>query len=522
MSGSTRLVRIAMQDGAMLATAVALPHAGFRGPALLVRTPYEGDLPGSTCGLEPEQVLAAGFALVAQDVRGRVASTGRFGFLGQERADGRRTLAWIATQPWSDGRVATAGTSYLGRAQLVLDDARPTLVAMIPASAGLGSSDTWRPGGSVDLGVAGAWIERVARPLLGALPAAQAQPLRALLDSEDPAATVRAALTPGHPLRRLVTPLLPALHGRDERSPAPCMPSLHVCGWFDVASGGTIDAWSAARAGAPDHHLIVGPWGHDDLGATHAGRTFPGGAARDLGLAERLLAFLGCYVHGEGAPPPAAEVYVTGADAWRAYPSWPPPARARELRLTGADTLVETDAAAAVDGSDALVLASRARDPAPALGGPSTGLTVPGPAQMRAGPAELGPLAARPDVLLLRSAPLAAPLELAGSPQLAAHVHAEPGPPGLVARLAELTPDGALRTLAAGVATAPAPPSGAPARLDVALSPLHHRLAAGSRIALLLTASSYPHYLLGLDRDRVQRVLTDPGHRTVLRLPVVH
>ncbi|HZV74383.1 MAG TPA: CocE/NonD family hydrolase [Conexibacter sp.] len=537
MTGSAHLVRVAMPGGAALATAVALPHAGFHGPALLVRTPYEGDLHGSTRGLELEQVLAAGFALVAQDVRGRAASTGRFGFIAQERDDGRRTLAWIASQPWSDGRVATAGASYLGRAQLVLGDARPVLAAMIPAGAGLGSADTWRPGGTVDVAVAGSWIRTLGRERLDMLPPADAERMRALLDGDDPVAPVRAALTAGHPLRGLIAPLLPALDGTDERAPAPSVPSLHICGWFDGAGGGTIDAWSEACAGGGGHHLIVGPWAHDHLGDAQGDCTFPAGAADAWGLAARQLAFLACYIHGEGERPPVAEVYVTGANAWRTCASWPPPTVERELLLTGEPSLALVDwatgprrgafdagggaATADARAATALVLASHADDPAPALGGPSTGIPVPGRLQMREGPVDLAPLAARDDVAVLRSPAFEAPAELAGAPRLTAWVASDRSPAGLVARLAEVTPDGRMTTLAAGVATAPAP-AGEPVRLDVALSPLHHRVAAGSRLALLLAASSYPHYLLGLDRDRTQRVLTgDAGRAARLLLPLV-
>ncbi|MGW4967274.1 CocE/NonD family hydrolase [Nonomuraea sp. NPDC004186] len=55
---------------------------------------------------------AHGFAVVAQDVRGKFRSDGeRFPFVN-EAADGHQTIDWIVAQPWSDGTVGMLGDSY--------------------------------------------------------------------------------------------------------------------------------------------------------------------------------------------------------------------------------------------------------------------------------------------------------------------------------------------------------------------------------------------------------------------------
>src|SRR5262249_9730567 len=88
-------------------------------PTLLIRTPY-GKAVGK--GLA-DNLCPQGYALVAQDLRGRFDSEGHpaiiFGNdgLGGRHRDGHDTLRWIARQDWSDGKVGTWGGSAVGIVQ---------------------------------------------------------------------------------------------------------------------------------------------------------------------------------------------------------------------------------------------------------------------------------------------------------------------------------------------------------------------------------------------------------------------
>src|SRR5579885_133237 len=107
-------VTIRMRDGIHLAADVFLPKATGRWPTVLVRTPYNR----KASAMRSYQVFVRhGYALVVQDVRGRFGSQGVFGDVRQEGPDGNDTINWIAEQPWSNGRVAMAGSSYLGVVQ---------------------------------------------------------------------------------------------------------------------------------------------------------------------------------------------------------------------------------------------------------------------------------------------------------------------------------------------------------------------------------------------------------------------
>jgi putative CocE/NonD family hydrolase len=297
------------RDGVSLATRVTLPHRDFHGPALLLRTPYGRQQLGlDTRGLDERSIHDNGFALVHQDVRGRGASGGRFGYLPQEPDDGVDTLLWIGASEWSDRRVATVGSSYPGRAQLVLPPGAPHLVAMAPGMAGLASAESWRPEGHLAEGIAAMWIRAVARARLDLLRDSERSLVSNIIDTDDDRSVIEAATMAGHPVRHAAEPLSGYLSADAADEPAtsratpPRVPSLHITGWDDSQLLPTIRAWRQARVTGPDHHLLVGPWSHDVIDAT---------------IAEHHFAFLRFYLHGTGDRPAAATVFDRAAGAWR-------------------------------------------------------------------------------------------------------------------------------------------------------------------------------------------------------------
>ncbi len=106
---------VPMRDGVRLYADVYRPAAEGRWPTLVVRTPY---------GVQRDGVHAAmirfaqnGYAVLIQDVRGRYESEGKWDPFRHEAEDGYDTIEWAARQPWSNGKVATQGGSYLGHVQ---------------------------------------------------------------------------------------------------------------------------------------------------------------------------------------------------------------------------------------------------------------------------------------------------------------------------------------------------------------------------------------------------------------------
>lgn len=99
--------RVVMRDGARLATTVYLPSPGCSSSTVLART--------ASCRerVDPGALIAGGFAVVVQDVRGRYDSEGSFYPFVNESQDGIDTLAWTSGQPGCNGRVGVFGDSYV-------------------------------------------------------------------------------------------------------------------------------------------------------------------------------------------------------------------------------------------------------------------------------------------------------------------------------------------------------------------------------------------------------------------------
>ena len=77
-----------------------------------------------------------GYVVVANDVRGRYASEGTWRLIVDDPQDGFDVVEWIARQDWSDGKVGTFGTSYPGGTQHALAEMNPPhLTTMVPIDA---------------------------------------------------------------------------------------------------------------------------------------------------------------------------------------------------------------------------------------------------------------------------------------------------------------------------------------------------------------------------------------------------
>jgi putative CocE/NonD family hydrolase len=135
---SQRSVMIKMRDGVGLSTDIyRAVGAEDRLPTILIRTPYSKT--GFNGRMEQLATMFAsqGYVVAVQDKRGRFESEGVYVVQGGDPNDGYDTVDWLSKQPWSNGRVGTAGCSYMGDVQiLAAQKPHPALRAMIPAAAG--------------------------------------------------------------------------------------------------------------------------------------------------------------------------------------------------------------------------------------------------------------------------------------------------------------------------------------------------------------------------------------------------
>lgn len=185
----TSNVRVPMRDGVALAADLYLPASGKPCPVVLYRTPYgkhwAAQFVGGGFATHHEALVAHGYAVVVQDVRGRYASEGEFDLFNPgETDDGVDTIAWITAQPWCNGRIGMSGTSYLAVMQFMAAIGNPPGLTTIMPSLGAQIATHLAPGvPSMEMAVALAiWLlfdycERkaveIAEPELRAIVAAQ-------------------------------------------------------------------------------------------------------------------------------------------------------------------------------------------------------------------------------------------------------------------------------------------------------------------------------------------------------------
>lgn len=112
---------IPMKDGVRLAVTLYMPEGAKPGdqfPALLDYLPYRKD-DGTASGDYPKNAYFTrrGYVGARVDIRGFGASEGRptdREYSEQEQIDGEQVIHWLATQPWSNGKVGMYGISWGG------------------------------------------------------------------------------------------------------------------------------------------------------------------------------------------------------------------------------------------------------------------------------------------------------------------------------------------------------------------------------------------------------------------------
>ncbi len=209
-----RDVAVPMRDGVILRANVFRTPDGDRKPVVVCIHPYgKDDLPrrrgrrwaysfqyrvlrqpsavrfSSLTGWEaPDPVWWAqhGFVVVNVDLRGCGRSEGTAQLLSpQEGRDSHDVVEWAARQPWSDGRVAMLGVSYLAVSQYAAAAQRPSgLRAIVPWE---GFTDVYRdfacPGGVRETGFMRVWGAVLGRTIRQAYDLAAVQRRHPLRDA---------------------------------------------------------------------------------------------------------------------------------------------------------------------------------------------------------------------------------------------------------------------------------------------------------------------------------------------------
>lgn len=146
-------VPVTLRDGTVIYTDIFRPLDEEKHPALMAWSPYGkeiggqllDDVPGragvpqnATSGLEkfegpdPAYWVAHGYVIINPDSRGAGYSEGNLNYWGSENAkDGKDTIEWAASQPWSNGKIGMTGNSWLTVSQWFIAGEMPKHLAAI-------------------------------------------------------------------------------------------------------------------------------------------------------------------------------------------------------------------------------------------------------------------------------------------------------------------------------------------------------------------------------------------------------
>ena len=511
------------RDGTVLRADVYRPDAPGRFPVVVERTPYNK----SGFVERGRKMAERGYVYVVQDVRGRYASGGDFqpGFYGADHVDaedGYDAVEWAAALPWSNGRVGTVGSSYDGWTQLELAHARPPhLRAMVPQAIAanlldremsavlrLGRVLWWsvvtlspdqrmrrdaRWGPRTIAEAEKLWTERDRVKWLWHLP---------LMDIPDDAMSGI-----GPHWRKWLRDHASDHFGFEAKHSRMEVPALVTTGWYDQQIGAIKNftglAENAATSAAREHtRLIVGPWTHaGDQWDRKVGEVDFGPAAeRDYyEVADRWFR---AWLKGDESALdgwPRVELFVMGANRWRAEDDWPL-ARARHtgfyLRGDGAANTPAGDGALSREPPgdeppDTYVYDPR--DPVMTLYSP--------PGQNE--PRDQRRLDGRGDVLVYVTPPLEREIEVTGPVSLRLWAASSAPDTDFSAKLIDVWPDGFAQELCYGIVRAryrdsfdaPTPiEPGRPYEYTITLNPTSNLFQPGHRIRVDVSSSDFPNF----------------------------
>ena len=451
---------VTMRDGVKLSTDVYLPTKqgiwnGERVPTILQRTPYD-----KTGNKELGVFFAArGYAVVIQDTRGRFKSEGIWHMLSDDGKDGADTCEWIGKQTWSNNKIGTFGTSYVGGTQhtIALEQASNlTTVIPVDAMSNMGYQ-SMRNAGAFELRF---WNWIFTRAAEGSRAARNLKTKAVLKEAADN----RQLYLRNLPTLKGMTPLRLApeyedwlvgalKHGGnddywmaaniiDQPERYKDIPVLLVGGWYDSWAGNTSANYKAlSKTIKGPVYLTMGPWIHGRQDSSEHGMVSFGrdaaisnplawqlewydrwlkGVTNSVGQSGLFKTPVRIFVMGTGDGTKSANGRLNHGGYWRDEQEWP-------LKRTEY-TKYYIHAGGGLSGSaptEAQSSTSYTFDPAnpvPAIGGnisSAEGIMVQGAWDQRGGDflwsgKEPIPLSARRDVLVFQTEPLDRDLEVTG------------------------------------------------------------------------------------------------------------
>ncbi|MGM9661920.1 MAG: CocE/NonD family hydrolase [Oscillospiraceae bacterium] len=495
---------VPMRDGVRLATDVYLPaqrRQGQRFPTVLIRTCYNK--------FSASQFFAFvhyGYAVVAQDTRGRELSEGVWQPIINEKDDGDDTLNWIAAQDWSDGGVGMIGASYLAIVQWqAAASGNPHFKAAISmVTGGVPFFDFPHRCGVLSPGTI-AWIVSMRKKHFAPEDMERDDWDRILKHRpirEIPRAGIGEEISfwnewMEHEYYDGYWHKGNFLVHQDKID----VPAMYVTGWYDDVGPGSMQVWDMnKRNGRANQKLICGAWKHKmNISRDIHGNCY-GPASVRYDMFYRYLRWYDRFLKGvdNGVEKEApVEYFVIGEDRWHSASAWPP-AEAVETELF----LSSGGHANTSEGDGSLGFAAPARqgedrytydpaDPTPFLIDISENECLV--------PENYREVERRGDVLVYTSEPLEKPLTVAGEPVAVLYASSSAKDTDWVVRVTDVDGEGNSIRLCDGIVRAKFRRSfiepklllpGEIVRYEIPLTWIANRFAPGHRIRVEVTSGA--------------------------------
>lgn len=481
-----RDLQVRTPDGVVLLADRYAPRGSSKLPTVFVRSPYgRRSLFGALFG---PPFAERGFQVLIQSCRGTFGSGGHMDPFANDRADGLSTVAWMREQPWYSGELATIGPSYLGFVQwAIAGEVGDELKAMVPQVTTADFRGETYAGESFTLDTALSWTYMMANQEKSPLESLRSRVLmnRTLdrvfkqlpLSELDVRATgVRSPFYQQWLVHNAPGDAYWPSRGFSENVAKVTAPVHSIAGFHDIFLPWQIRDYEALRRAGRSPYLTIGPWVHTSPGLMRTS-------------AKESLIWLQAHVLGDrrGLREAPVRVFVSGAEVWRDFSEWPPPAaRPQRWYLASGRRLSQ--------GLPATSEPDRYRydpaDPTPAVAGPTLN-GISGVADNRA-------LESRRDVLTFTSDPLDRDLDVIGPVRAELHVRSSLAYTDFFARLCDVEPGGkslnvcdALLRVQPG---APAAEADGSLRIAIDLWPTAHRFRRGHSLRLQVSSGAHPRF----------------------------
>src|SRR5512132_692539 len=481
-----RDLQVRTPDGVVLLADRYAPRHGSRLPTILVRSPYGRR--GVFGALFGPPFAERGFQVLVQSCRGTFGSGGYLDPVAHERADGLATVAWLKEQPWYSGELALIGLSYLGFVQwAIASEVGDDLKAMVPQVTTSDFRGQTYAGEAFALDTALAWTYMMAnqeKPTLEkivshiATDRTLARVFKQLPLGE---ADTRATGASSSFFQQWLAHNAPGdaywpSRGFSETVSRVTAPVHLIGGLYDIFLPWQLRDYEVLRAEGRSPYLTIGPW-------VHASPALMALSARES------LIWLQAHVHGDRSALREApvRVFVTGAEEWRDFAAWPPPAARPERWYLASGRRLSQGLPAA---SEPDRYRYDPADPTPSVAGPLL--------NGRSGVADNRELESRRDVLTFTGDPLDHDLEVIGPVRAELHVRSSLEHTDFFARLCDVSPAGkSINVCDALLRVRPGAPAAEPdgsLRITIDLWPTAHRFRRGSRLRLQVSSGAHPRF----------------------------